>query len=142
MIEILSTAIESFKQDTGHYPYSHEGLSALSLDLGDSDTWKGPYLRKLITRDPWGNYFVYVYPPVQGAIYDLYSLGNDGATLSNGNDEDDINSWDGSKHWRIYYAELDKNRERYYFALKIITCFTLPFVILYCSIALHKYWRK
>ena len=57
----------------------------------DLQKWDGPYLMKEITRDPWGNDYVYKMPGEHG-LYDLMSYGMDG--VSGGEDNDlDIVSW-------------------------------------------------
>jgi general secretion pathway protein G len=59
----------------------------------DSTAWRGPYLKKAVSADPWGNGYVYEYPGrhnVDG--YDLYSLGPDGREGT-----DDITNWTDTK---------------------------------------------
>src|SRR5262249_44629537 len=45
--------------------------------------WEGPYLKKDVPRDPWGNPYQYRSPGEHGE-YDLSSLGSDGAAGGGG----------------------------------------------------------
>lgn len=71
----ISIALDLYEVDLGRYP---ESLEALVTRQGDSPRWKGPYLKKGIPKDPWGNAYVYRYPGSSNPdSYDLYSLGPD-----------------------------------------------------------------
>ncbi len=92
-IELLSTALEIYKLDTGKYPAQEEGLKALISKSGEVNNWKGPYLKKnVIPKDPWGAEYVYKHPGEHGD-YDILSYGADGN--EGGTDEDaDVVSWE------------------------------------------------
>src|SRR5947209_4071608 len=45
-IELLGTALDTFRLDVGRYPTSQEGLEALRTQPGGLDRWDGPYLKK------------------------------------------------------------------------------------------------
>jgi general secretion pathway protein G len=90
-IEIFSSALETYRLDTGKYPGSDQGLNALMEKPSDVGTWAGPYLQKQIPKDPWGNDYVYVYPGEHGD-YDILSYGEDGQPGGEGNGTD-IVSW-------------------------------------------------
>ncbi len=92
-IELLSTALEIYKLDTGKYPAQEEGLKALINKPGEVNNWKGPYLKKnVIPKDPWGAEYVYKHPGEHGD-YDILSYGADGN--EGGADEDaDVVSWE------------------------------------------------
>jgi len=94
-IELLSTALDTFRLEIGRYPTEEEGLQALVAQPEGLGLWNGPYLRKkTLPRDGWGNEFVYANPPVQGGIdYDLSSLGADGKPGGAENDKD-IGNWE------------------------------------------------
>jgi hypothetical protein len=82
---------------TGDYPTQAQGLEALRTkpEGVDSSVWRGPYLGKEVPKDPWGNNYVYVFPGKNNKLhFDLYSLGEDGLSATEGNDPDDVNSWD------------------------------------------------
>ncbi|MCB1127782.1 MAG: type II secretion system protein GspG, partial [Verrucomicrobiae bacterium] len=72
----------------GYYPRTLEDLE--TPPSGNSQDWRGPYLKKGIPLDPWGNGYLYEYPGRRNpAGYDLASNGPDGRS---GN-EDDIGNW-------------------------------------------------
>jgi general secretion pathway protein G len=86
----ISTALDVFETDTGRYPTSDEGLKALMEAPGNAKDWKGPYLKRPVVNDPWGNPYVYRAPGSHNASgYDLYSFGPDGQEGGN----DDIDNW-------------------------------------------------
>ena len=90
-IELLGTALDTYKLDVGKYP---ESLNLL-IETGEEEMgrWDGPYLKKLvIPKDPWDNEYVYKYPGEHGE-YDLSSYGKDGEEGGEGLDRD-INSWE------------------------------------------------
>lgn len=86
----LGTALDTFEVDTGRCPTSDEGLKALMEPPGNAKDWKGPYLKRLVLNDPWGNPYVYRCPGQHNASgYDLYSFGPDGQEGGS----DDIDNW-------------------------------------------------
>jgi len=90
-IELLSTALASFRLDVGRFPNEQEGLKILMERPTGLEKWDGPYLSKEIPKDPWGNDYVYKNPGEHGH-YDLMSYGMDGVPGGEGNDLD-IVSW-------------------------------------------------
>lgn len=90
-IELLGTALDQFKLDVGRYPTTQEGLQALQHNPGNVAGWEGPYLKKEVPRDPWGNPYQYRSPGEHGE-YDLFSLGSDGAPGGDG-EAADVTSW-------------------------------------------------
>jgi len=91
-IELLGTALDSYRLDVGSYPTTEQGLEALREKPQGVENWDGPYLPKDIPMDPWGNAYTYKCPGDHGD-YDLSSQGMDGK--SGGEDEArDINSWE------------------------------------------------
>jgi general secretion pathway protein G len=91
-IEMLSTALDTYKLDVGDYP---ESLNLL-IETGEDEMskWDGPYLKKkVIPKDPWSNDYVYKYPGENSYDYDLSSYGKDGEEGGEGLDRD-INSWE------------------------------------------------
>lgn len=91
-IELLGTALDTFRLDVGRYPSTQEGLNALREGRG-IPAWDGPYLKKDVPADPWGRPFVYQSPGEHGE-YDLYTYGADGAPGGDG-DARDLASWAG-----------------------------------------------
>jgi len=90
-IENFATALDGFLVDIGRYPSTQEGLNALRVKPEGSDKWKGPYLKKEIPLDPWGQAYVYRAPGRSGG-YEIVSYGADGREGGEG-DNADIASW-------------------------------------------------
>ena len=93
-IELLSTALDSFRLDVGRYPTTEEGLDALQRKPSSADRWDGPYLRKEVPLDPWNKAYVYKSPGDHGA-FDLLSFGADGAPGGDSYNRD-VTSWESS----------------------------------------------
>ena len=91
-ISLLGTALDEFRLDTGRYPTTEEGLSALREKPEGLEAWDGPYLPKSAPPDAWGRLFQYKSPGDHGE-YDMFSYGADGAEGGEGNDKD-IVSWE------------------------------------------------
>lgn len=90
-IDSFEKALDQYRLDVGHYPASDSGLSALMVNPGGESKWQGPYLKKAVPNDPWGNPYIYLIPGEHGE-FDLYSLGRDGK--QGGTKEDaDIGNW-------------------------------------------------
>jgi general secretion pathway protein G len=89
----VPAALDLFMLNVGRYPTTDEGLEALwtrPASVSDSK-WNGPYVKRKSFKDPWGNPFIYRYPPQAGGLdYDLISAGPDGEE----NTEDDITNWE------------------------------------------------
>jgi general secretion pathway protein G len=90
-IELLGAALDQFKLDVGRYPSSQEGLTALQQSPGNAPGWEGPYLKKDVPLDPWGNPYQYRSPGEHGE-YDIVSLGSDRAPGGDG-EATDVTSW-------------------------------------------------
>ena len=76
-IDGFDKALEQYRLDTGHFPSSEAGLEALVTKPGNEPRWQGPYLKKQIPLDPWGNPYIYRAPGQRGD-FDIVSLGKDG----------------------------------------------------------------
>jgi len=88
-ISMLEGQIDIFEQDCGRYPSNEESLGALVTAPANAPKWKGPYIKRGVPKDPWGNEYVYRYPGTHNVnSYDLYSWGPDGKEGS-----DDIDNW-------------------------------------------------
>jgi general secretion pathway protein G len=94
-IEIFSSALDSYYVDTGKFPSNAEGLEALRTAPSGINKWNGPYLKKEIPLDPWGNKYLYRSPGRNGG-YEIVSYGEDGVEGGKG-DSADINSWESDK---------------------------------------------
>jgi general secretion pathway protein G len=93
-LQLLGTALDLFHLDVGRYPTTEEGLRVLKEKPNNLPGWGGPYLDKAIPNDPWGRPYVYKSPGEHGT-YDLSSLGADGASGGDGENQD-INNWKSS----------------------------------------------
>jgi len=91
-IQSFASALDLFNLDTGRYPTSSEGLTALVRNPGNITAWNGPYLKSAaVPDDPWGNKYIYRSPGEHGA-YDIISYGSDGHEGGDGTAAD-ITSW-------------------------------------------------
>jgi general secretion pathway protein G len=92
-IESFASALDLFFLDTGRYPNTSEGLTALVSRPGNINAWNGPYLKGgLVPADPWGNPYIYRAPGQHGT-YDILSYGADGSEGGAGAGKD-ITSWE------------------------------------------------
>ena len=90
-IKDLEQAVDLFKLDVGRYPTRDEGLEALVSDSSGVRGWNGPYLRKGLPSDPWGNPYRYDYPGNNGEI-DIYTYGADNSPGGTGENAD-VGNW-------------------------------------------------
>lgn len=90
-IDGLGKALDQFRLDTGHYPRTEEGLTALVTRPANEPKWDGPYLTKNVPLDPWDNPYVFKIPGDHGE-YDLISYGKDGQPGGEG-EAADITNW-------------------------------------------------
>ena len=95
-IAAIEVALDAYEADNGFYVTTEQGLDAL---VGITNippvplSWKGPYLKKKASKDPWGNQYIYMSPGVYNTTsYDIYSLGKDGQEGGDGFNAD-ITNW-------------------------------------------------
>lgn len=79
-ISTLEAALDTYRLDVGSYPDSLDGL--MTNDSG-RDSWNGPYLRRDVPQDPWGNDYIY---DGNNREFTLISYGADG---EQGGEEED-----------------------------------------------------
>ncbi|MES2069876.1 MAG: type II secretion system major pseudopilin GspG [Pseudomonadota bacterium] len=92
-IDSFDKALESYRIDVGHYPTTAQGLSALQASPAGEGLWQGPYLKKTVPLDPWGNVYVYRSPGTDPAHeFELISYGRDGQ-LGGAGEDADVTSW-------------------------------------------------
>ena len=91
-IDALDKALEQYRIDVGHLPTTEQGLAALNVQPSGEQNWAGPYLKKEVPRDPWGNAYLYAAPGTHNNDYDLISLGKDGRPGGTGEDTD-LGNW-------------------------------------------------
>ena len=93
-IQSLEAALSMYYLDNSKYPTSEQGLTALVQQPTDPSIkhWRpGGYLER-ISKDPWGNPYLYTFPGTHGKAYDLYTLGADGQPGGDGINAD-IGNW-------------------------------------------------
>lgn len=89
-LSIMETALDAFEVDNGKYPSTSDGLRALVSQPAGLTTWRGPYLKRNVGNDPWGNAYIYRQPGQHNTdSYDLFSAGPNGQE----GDSDDIANW-------------------------------------------------
>lgn len=86
-IESLDKALDQYRLDVGSYPTAEQGLNALNTPPPGITKWQGPYLKKALPTDPWGNDYSYVLKPGAGSI-DIISYGADGKPGGTGEAQD------------------------------------------------------
>lgn len=91
-IDAFDKGIDQYRIDTGHFPTTEQGLNALFAQPANEPLWHGPYLKKSIPPDPWGNAYVYRAPGTEGRDFEIVSYGADGKSGGSGDDAD-ITSW-------------------------------------------------
>jgi general secretion pathway protein G len=92
-INSFELALDAFEVDNGYYPKTG-ALDELVDQPANTPNWKGPYLKKGIPLDPWGNAYTYEYPGKHNVNgYDILSMGPDGRAGT----DDDIVNWDVKK---------------------------------------------
>jgi general secretion pathway protein G len=86
----LDTALKTYKNDTGAFPTTRQGLKALVEQPDNVNNWKGPYLSADALKDAWGISYQYAFPGRHGAAkYDAWSMGPDQKNAT----ADDIGNW-------------------------------------------------
>lgn len=90
-IDALEKALDTYRLDTGHYPSTEQGLAALFTKPASESKWQGPYLKKAVPPDPWGNPYIYKAPGEHGDV-DIMSYGNDGRAGGTA-EAQDIGNW-------------------------------------------------
>ena len=81
-ISALEAALDTHRLDVGEYPDSLDGLRENSSNRA---SWNGPYLRRDVPLDPWGNEYIY---DSNGREFTLLSYGPDGERGGEGGDSD------------------------------------------------------
>ena len=90
-IDAFEKALDQYRLDVGRYPSTEQGLASLRIAPQNVAAWRGPYLKRDLPNDPWGNAYQYKQPGQHGE-YDLFSLGSDGQPGGEG-DAADVTSW-------------------------------------------------
>lgn len=74
-LQSVSGAIDQFHDDTSTYPVALQELVEKPFDEKVSKRWQGPYLKKAVTEDAFGNELQYQVTKGQRHPYELYSYG-------------------------------------------------------------------
>jgi general secretion pathway protein G len=95
-IETFGLALDTYYLHNDRYPTTTQGLEALVTAPAAEPlarNWRGPYLKRGVPLDPWGNPYRFLSPGVVNRSgYDLLSYGRDGK--EGGTEEDaDLTSW-------------------------------------------------
>jgi general secretion pathway protein G len=92
-IDGFDKALDQYRLDTTHYPSTEQGLVSLSVQPANEPLWHGPYLKKAVPVDPWGNPYQYRIPATDpNRDFDVVSYGRDGKNGGTGDDAD-ITNW-------------------------------------------------
>jgi general secretion pathway protein G len=87
-MEAFEKSLDTYRLDVGRYPSTEEGLAALMVAPAAAGAkWNGPYLKKGIPLDPWGNPYQYRAPGAKGE-YEILSTGKDGQPGGTGENAD------------------------------------------------------
>lgn len=90
-ISTLSSGMEQYRLDNMDFPTGSQGLQALAAapaGLAQPGRYRpGGYIKKL-PADPWGRPYQLQVPGRDGSLYEILSLGADGAPGGEGNDAD------------------------------------------------------
>ncbi len=90
-IESFEKALDTYRLDVGNYPTSEEGLNALLIKPATAAKWNGPYLKKDVPLDPWGNTYTYR-APGNKSDFEIISYGKDGQPGGTGENADITNN--------------------------------------------------
>ena len=95
-IETFRLALQSYYLDCGLFPSEAQGLPALWEKPVLSPVpplWDGPYVDRMVQRDPWGNEFIFKNPGEKNLPFTIMSYGADGKFGGEGSNAD-IRSWE------------------------------------------------
>ena len=88
----IGLALDLYELDTGKYPKTLQPLMERDRpsDIPEGQPWNGPYLKKGLPKDPWGEEYLFKPDSQHGQDYDLLSKGAD---RQEGGD-DDVGNWE------------------------------------------------
>jgi general secretion pathway protein G len=89
-IAAFDVALDAYEIDNSRFPSNEEGLNGLIAAPSSATAWKGPYIKRAVTNDPWGHPYIYRAPGQHNPTgYDLSSSGPDAREGT----DDDIDNW-------------------------------------------------
>jgi general secretion pathway protein G len=87
-MESFEKSLDTYRLDVGRYPTTEEGIAALmTAPPNVAAKWNGPYLKKAVPPDPWGNPYQYRSPGAKSE-YEIISTGKDGQPGGTGENAD------------------------------------------------------
>lgn len=87
-IEAFEKSLDTYRLDVGRYLTTDEGMAALmAAPPAAGIKWNGPYLKKGVPQDPWGQAYQYRSPGSKGDD-EIVSLGRDGQPGGTGDNAD------------------------------------------------------
>ena len=86
-MDSFEKALEQYRLDVGSLPAQEQGLQALVTAPAGLPQWQGPYLKKAVPLDPWGNPYVYKLS-ANRRDPDIVSFGADGQPGGTGEAKD------------------------------------------------------
>lgn len=90
-VGLVESAADYFQLHMNRYPNALEELLQKPSETSPGGEWTGPYLKKEVGLDPWGNPYNYVAPGSRNQdSYDFWSSGPDGQSGT----ADDIGNWE------------------------------------------------
>ena len=103
-IRHLSDGCELFQEIYDVYPPQDTWLDELRGTSRVVNRRRSVFVALKNVLDGWGNTFVYRFPGRHNPdSFDLYSLGADGKSQTDGDDPDDIANWHEPERWRKHY---------------------------------------
>lgn len=82
-MQMFETALDTYYLDVGNYPKALDNLKS-----SDARGWDGPYIKKDVPLDPWGNPYMLTVPGPSGENYVITSFGKDGQQGGDGENQD------------------------------------------------------
>lgn len=86
-MDSFEKALEQYRLDIGVLPSPEQGLQALMIAPPGTPKWQGPYLKKAVPPDPWGNAYIYKLSDSRRDP-EIISLGADGQPGGTGDAKD------------------------------------------------------
>ena len=131
-INSVETALLQFENTYGIMPSSDNWRNEL---LGNDkviiNTHKIHFVNIEDYKDPWGNEIRAIIPGINNKSgIDVYSVGEDGVSETNGNDPDDMNTWSKS-HEGQYYQRKIMMGKIYELIIGGLFCSLIAFIFIY-----------
>jgi hypothetical protein len=131
-IRLMETTFKMFESTYGVNPPADNWKNELlGNDKAIINTRKNCYIES--TKDSWGNEIRAIIPGNYNKRgVDVFSVGADGISKTNGNDPDDLNTWSPSHNGQYYQRKYDREQITA-FILRGLFCSLVAFVFLICG---------